>query len=55
MAEPSPEHRGDRESRPPAGRPRWVKAVVIGAVLLLAVVVVLHLTGNGVGPGNHLP
>jgi len=33
-----------------------VTAVIVCALLLLAVVIVLHLTGNSLGgPGNHLP
>ena len=60
MVEPSPERSRDADPakryRSPARRPPWVTAVVIGAVLLLAVVVVLHLTGNSPGgPGSHLP
>lgn len=60
MAEPLPEPSQHVDPPPPdhvpARRPRWVTAVIIGAVLLLAVVVVLHLTGNSPGgPGSHLP
>lgn len=60
MVEPSPEPSRDADLaeryRSPARRPRWVTLVIIGAVLLLAVVVVLHLTGNSLGgPGSHLP
>lgn len=58
MAEPMPQGRDDADGSPPpgppTGRPRWVTAVMIAAALLLALVVVLHLTGNSVG-GSHLP
>jgi hypothetical protein len=60
MAEPSPDGTPDTDAPPggrgPHRRPRWVSAAVLIAVLLLAVVVVLHLTGNSLGgPGSHLP
>ena len=60
MAEPIPQRRDDAdgapEPRPQMGRPRWVTAVLIAAVLLLALVVLLHLTGNSLGgPGSHMP
>ncbi|TFV43753.1 hypothetical protein [Blastococcus sp. TF02A-35] len=60
MAAPTPQHRDDADGgqdlRPQTGRPRWVTAVLIAAVLLLALVVVLHLTGNSLGgPGSHMP
>lgn len=60
MAEPLPQRRdgadGAPEPRPQSRRPRWVTAVLIAAVLLLALVVVLHLTGNSLGgPGSHMP
>ncbi len=60
MTEPLPDPSDDtdpaRANHLPARRPRWVTAVIVGAVLLLVVVVVLHLTGNSPGgPGSHLP
>jgi hypothetical protein len=61
MLDPSPEPRenteGIRPDRVPhAPRPRWVTAVIVGAVMLLVIVVVLHLTGNSLGgPGSHVP
>lgn len=60
MAEPTPQRHDDADGapapRPLTGRPRWVTAVLIAAVLLLALVVVLHLTGNSLGgPGSHMP
>ncbi len=58
MAEPLPDPSRDpaRADRGPTRRPRWVTAVIIGALLLLAVVVVVHLTANNLGgPGSHLP
>ena len=41
------------QRRTPAGRPLWVN--VFGALTLafLLVVVVLHLTGHGMGPQMH--
>jgi hypothetical protein len=36
-----------------AGMPQWVKALAVLGVLLVALVVVLHLTGNV--PGGHAP
>ena len=60
MAEPLPEHSHETEAaqpdRRPVRRPTWVIAVIVGVVLLVAVVAVLHLTGNSPGgPGSHLP
>jgi hypothetical protein len=47
---------GAPEPRPQTGRPRWVTAVFLAAVLLVALVVVLHLTGDSLGgPGSHVP
>jgi hypothetical protein len=37
---------------PPANRPRWVYALVAVGIALLALMVVLHLTGV-MGPGAH--
>lgn len=59
MAEPTPQRQDDADGasdpRSQTGRPRWVTAVLIAAVLLLALVVVLHLTGNSLGgPGSHM-
>lgn len=34
--------------------PRWVKVIGLLAAILLAVVIVLHVTGNSLGgPGSH--
>lgn len=59
MSEPSPESRRDSglpDRAPVVPRPRWVTTLIIGVVLLVAIVVVLHLTGNSPGgPGSHLP
>jgi hypothetical protein len=33
--------------------PGWVKYTIAGAIVLLLLVVVAHLTGNGFGPGMH--
>ena len=56
MAEPLPDRDDTAAALPGHRRPRWVTAVALVAVLMLAVVVVLHLTGNGLGgPGSHLP
>jgi hypothetical protein len=59
MSEPVPdrEARDAREApvqRPPAtSKPRWVTALgIAAAVLFVAALVVLHLTG-AVGPGAH--
>lgn len=30
--------------------PRWVRALLIGGLVLLAVVVIVHLAGGGMGP-----
>lgn len=43
----------DRES--PAGTPRWVKVFGLVAFVLVLVVAILHLTGHGLGPGDHMP
>jgi hypothetical protein len=40
----------------PPGVPLWVKLVVVAFLLLVAAVIVLHITGNGFGgPGGHNP
>lgn len=36
-----------------AGTPRWVKVSALAALALLALFVVLHLSGNS--PGSHGP
>lgn len=47
---------GAPEPRSQTARPRWVTGMAVAAVLLLALVVVLHLTGNSLGgPGSHMP
>ena len=47
------------DDRPATGtRPRtplWVKVSGIVVAILIALVVVLHLTGNSFGPGMHTP
>ena len=59
MTEPLPDRSQNDDPALDRGRdrrPRWVTAVILAAVLLAAVVVVLHLTGDGLGgPGSHLP
>jgi hypothetical protein len=60
MSQPSPDRPDDAHLMPHAGshlgRPRWVTVSLVLALLLLALIVVLHLTGNSVGgPGSHLP
>jgi hypothetical protein len=37
----------------PPAMPRWVKVFGAAVVLLVAIVVILHLTGNSLGPGMH--
>lgn len=52
---PYPETDEDTGVRPDrtTGTPRWVSVAVIGAVVLVvAVMVVLHITGT-IGPGSH--
>lgn len=46
-----PENRGANDSGPAA--PRWVKIFALIALTLLALFVVVHLAGGGMG--NHLP
>jgi hypothetical protein len=36
-----------------ASMPRWVKACVFVAILLIVLFVILHLTGNGFGDHMH--
>ena len=38
----------------PAGVPRWVKVFVIVFIVLVALFVILHLTGNGFGSHMHM-
>jgi hypothetical protein len=39
-----------------ARTPRWVKLFVLIALVVIALFIVLHLTGNSLGgPGSHLP
>ena len=45
---------GDRPTGAPEPRtPRWVKAFVITALILIVAFAVLHLTGGGMG--SHTP
>ncbi|MGQ0601879.1 MAG: hypothetical protein ACT4QE_09315 [Anaerolineales bacterium] len=38
----------------PPSTPRWVKVLVIIAIVLILLFVILHLTGNSLGgPGGH--
>lgn len=40
----------------PPGTPRWVKILGFIFIALIALVIVLHLTGNSLGgPGSHAP
>ena len=64
MGDPSrPAELDEDPQRPPGSppkRPRWVKAFLIIAVVLLAVLVVGLITGQvgprgGHGPGRHMP
>ena len=41
--------RQQHQPRPPTGTPSWVKAIGIVALLMLILLVILHLTGNGMG------
>lgn len=44
-----------RPARPaPPARPRWVKILAVVALLVLAAVVLMLLTGVHNGPGRHL-
>lgn len=58
MSDPTPEssndNRGDRNSGPPPGLPRWLKAsgIVVAAVITVALIVSLA-TGTEHGPGLH--
>jgi hypothetical protein len=45
-------HTKGTSDTPPA-TPRWVKLFGAAVVLLVAIVVILHLTGNNLGPGMH--
>ena len=48
-----PEPDADGLHEPAAGPPRWVRMLlIVAAVLVLALVVALHLSG-AVGPGAH--
>ncbi len=40
--------------RSPTGMPRWVKVLLIIAVILVLLFVILHLTGNGFGDHMHM-
>ena len=40
----------------PPGIPRWLKVSVIIVIVLVLLFGILHLTtGNGMGPGMHIP
>jgi hypothetical protein len=56
---PSPHSNGDTGMGPdrgsPPSTPRWVYVFGIGALVLVVLVVILHLTGNGFGPHMHQP
>jgi predicted RNA-binding protein with PUA-like domain len=41
------------DSRATTGTPRWVKVFLVVAIALVALFVVVHLAGGGMG--NHLP
>ena len=48
-----PDHKLATDTRPRT--PLWVKVSGIIIAILIALVVVLHLTGNSFGPGMHTP
>ena len=51
MTQPQPSPSGPHQITP---APRWVKVLALLAAILLAAVIVLHLTGNSLGgPGSH--
>jgi hypothetical protein len=47
------EHKPDHESN--IRTPRWVKVFGIIGLVLVLLFVILHLTGNSLGPGLHTP
>ena len=47
LADPLPDYDGDGETPPPT--PRWVKLFGIILAVLVLIVVILHLSGNGLG------
>lgn len=52
MTDPSADADHTPDARQPVGTPRWVEAL---GVVVLVLVAVLHLTGNSLGgPGSHL-
>ncbi|MPY99809.1 MAG: hypothetical protein GEU97_17810 [Actinophytocola sp.] len=57
MAEHTPPPDGDPGQGAPPPVPRWVRISLIVVALLVALVVVLQLTGIGGdhGPGRHVP
>jgi hypothetical protein len=44
----------DAPQRAYPGTPRWVKILVVLAILLILVFVIMHLAGGGMGPGMHM-
>ena len=49
MADPPPDTGDD------TGPPRWVKVFGIIALVLVLVLIILHLTGHGLGGHTHRP
>ncbi|MGH2618952.1 MAG: hypothetical protein ACRDHG_00080 [Anaerolineales bacterium] len=56
---PDPDSNVDSGVRPGHGStpstPRWVKVSAIIFIALVLLFLILHLTGNGLGPGVHTP
>ena len=44
----------DTHQRAYPGTPRWVKILVVLAILLIVLFVIMHLAGGGMGPGMHM-
>ncbi|MEU6523473.1 hypothetical protein ABZ892_11680 [Streptomyces sp. NPDC046924] len=49
--QPTPGARSSRAA--PPGTPRWVKVSGAAALAVIALLLALHLTGSGMGPGMH--
>lgn len=47
------DHPGSEPKAPSA--PRWVKVAAVAGGVLVAVILVTSLLGDGHGPGRHLP
>ena len=55
MADLPPKPGSPSKTTDDTGTPRWVKVFGIMALVLIVLIIILHLTGHGLGRHTHRP